>query len=237
MDRDERVAEEILNERRQGRAPYYIPENVIADSKRSVLSPSGHYRLDIQRYRTGPQTWDVSRGIVLRTADNIIIADIKRNYGAFWNAWVNHPNGNEYLLCGEDYQGYTVVNLTQGFSDSYLPVRALQGWGFCWANVLPSPDGMTLAVEGCYWACPYDLVFYDFSQPDCLPLPELRRFEGLERVIGWENANTFAFTCGYEIRKADGAKYNSLPAEEQDELDADPNLRADIEEQLRWTKS
>lgn len=106
-------------------------------------------------------------------------------------------------------------------------VRALQGWGFCWANVLPSPDGMTLAVEGCYWACPYDLVFYDFSQPDCLPLPELRRFEGLERVIGWENANTFAFTCGYEIRKADGAKYNSLPAEEQDELDADPNLRAE----------
>ena len=28
-----------------------------------------------------------------------------------------------------------------------------------------SPDGHTLAVDGCHWACPYEYRFFDFTDP------------------------------------------------------------------------
>lgn len=166
-----------------------------------------------------------------------MVADIKRNYGAFWHAWVPHPNGNEYLLCGENYQGYTIINLTQETTVSYLPPEARKGFGFCWAAVYPSPDGATLAVDGCVWACPYELRVYDFADPTVLPFPELARFDGLENVIGWESDETIAFEVGYDVRKSDGAKYNDLTDQEQSELDHNAQLLTEVNETKRWTRS
>jgi hypothetical protein len=52
--------------------------------------------------------------------------------------------------------------------------------------VYPSPDGLVLAVDGCYWACPYEIVFFDFANPASLPLPEIDRCEEVtDPVIGW----------------------------------------------------
>jgi hypothetical protein len=119
----------------------FVPENLIVGSRQSSVSPSGRYRLDIDRYTTGPKTWCYSRGIVWRLSDEAVIADVKRNYGHFWHAWVpQHPSGHEYLLCGEDYQGYTVINLDLATVLTYLPPEAEKGWGFCWAAVHPSPE-------------------------------------------------------------------------------------------------
>ena len=36
---------------------------------------------------------------------------------------------------------------------------------FCWTGVEISPDGNTLLVDGCYWACPYMFEFFDFTDP------------------------------------------------------------------------
>src|SRR5262249_37605987 len=140
---------------------------------------------------TGPNTWNVSRGIVVRTHDGQAIADVKRNYGSFWYGWVHHPNGDDYLLCGEDYQGYSVINLTTGKSNVYFPDTGCGGSGFCWTAVYPSPDCLMLAVEGCYWACPYEVVFYDFRHPERLPLPELGRIDNLDTCQGWSDNETF----------------------------------------------
>jgi hypothetical protein len=84
-------------------------------------SPSGTFRLETCRYSTGPKTWNYSRGIVKRIADDTIIVDVKRNFGPFWHTWVGHADGNEYLLCGEDYQGYSIVNLTAGTCKTFFP--------------------------------------------------------------------------------------------------------------------
>jgi hypothetical protein len=93
-------------QKRQAVERFFVPENKIADSGKTVVSPSGHYELEIYRYSTGPKSWNYSRGVVRRLSDNKVIADVKRNYGHFWHAWVEHADGNEYLLCGEDYQGF-----------------------------------------------------------------------------------------------------------------------------------
>jgi hypothetical protein len=113
----------------------------------------------------------------------------------FWFAWVTQAN-QEFLLFGEDYQGYNVLELSTGLNVFTFPTEAYKGMGYCWAAVYPSPDARTLAVEGCYWACPYSATFYDFSNPTASPLPELARFEDLDKIEGWVSASGFRFTAG-----------------------------------------
>jgi hypothetical protein len=74
---------------------------------------------------------------------------VKRNFGHFWHSWIEHADGNEYLLCGEDYQGYSVINLTAGRCTAYFPEEGYKGRGFCWTAAFPSPDRRVLAVDGC----------------------------------------------------------------------------------------
>jgi hypothetical protein len=197
----------------------------IAGSEQEFVSPSGLYKLEISKYGNGQETcWNYSRGIVSKIASGEILTDVKRNIGHFWHTWVEHPNGNEYLLCGEDYQGYSVVNLTQGTYQVYFPDEGYQGYGFCWAVVYPSPDKLMLAVDGCFWAAPYEIVFYDFRQPDNLPYKELGRVSELNDSEGWLNNETFVLTREIEIRKSDGVPYEELSEAEQEILDADSSL-------------
>ena len=204
----------------------------VSESRTAERSPSGRYELTKTAYTAGPSTWGYSRGIVVDTASGNEIADIRRNYGAFWHAWIVHSNGNEYLLCGEDYQGQTVVNLSQGTARTYFPEAGYNGAGFCWAQVFPSPDGLMLAVEGCYWAGPYDLVFYDFRTPEDLPFIELNRIDGLSDAKGWKDNDTFILTREIQVRRSDGAPYDSLSEEEQDRLDSDDTLTEYKTEQM-----
>lgn len=203
---------------------FFIPENIKPDSGKIDVSPSGKFRIEINRYFTLPNRWEYSRGIVTNISSGAVIADIKRNYVAFWHTWVQHPNGYEYLLCGEDYQGYSVLNLNTGKYQAYLPEAGYKGVGFCWTDVHPSPDGLVLAVDGCYWACPYELVVYDFREPENMPYPELVRFEALDGCDGWIDNDTFVLRREISIRKSDGAEYESLSEQEQEILDNDSTL-------------
>jgi len=203
---------------------FFAPKNKLLDSRQVELSPSGNFQIEIHRYSTDPTSWNYSRGIITQVADGKIIADVKRNYGHFWYAWVTHPNGKEYLLCGEDYQGQSLVNLTTGTYQIYFPESGYKGAGFCWAAVYPSPDSLMLAVDGCYWAYPYDLVFYDFHEPENLPYRELLRIEGLDGCEGWIDNEIFALKREIRMRKSDGALYDLLTDEEQEILANDESL-------------
>ena len=172
-------------------ARFATAKPIPAPSKRDK-SPSGKFVLDTSTFQ-GESGWGYSRGEV-RANDGRLVADIKRNHGVFWHTWVVHADGNEYLLCGEDYQGYTVIECQSGRSCVHFPEEAFEGMGFCWAAVQPSPDGRTLAVEGCYWAHPYELVFVDFTEPFKIPLPELQRFSYLDQTQGWAENLEYRFT-------------------------------------------
>lgn len=197
----------------------------IADSEQEFVSPSGLYKLETSKYGNDEEVcWNYSRGIVSKIPSGEILADVKRNIGHFWHTWVEHPDGNEYLLCGEDYQGYSVVNLTQETYQVYFPDAGYQGFGFCWAAIYPSPDKLMLAVDGCIWAAPYEIIFYDFRKPDNLPYRELGRISELDETEGWLNNETFVLTREVEIRKSDEVPYKQLSEAEQEILDADNSL-------------
>lgn len=208
------TSDERYQELRKAVEQYFTPRNRLDEPLQRHRSPSGAYELEISSYSTQPGAWEFTRGIARSTSDQSVIADVKRNFSDFWHAWVPHPNGHEYLLCGEDYQGYSVINLGTGVHHRYFADEAHNGMGFCWAEAYPSPDGTIVAVEGCYWACPYELVFFDFSDPERLPLPEIERISDLYACKGWQEDGAFVFQCSYQVRARDGAKLDELPADE-----------------------
>jgi len=127
-------------------------------------SPSGHHEVHVTSHSTGKGTWNYSKAKVYRGGE--LISEVCRNYGAFPHLFVeDHPNGHAYLICGEDYQGQTVIELDTGRRRDFLPKEAKDGFGFCWASYKFHTATQVLLVDGCYWACPYEFKFYDFSDP------------------------------------------------------------------------
>jgi hypothetical protein len=156
---------------------FFVSENHDAEHDEEHLSPSGKYKLTIQDYNTskttGRSTWSYTRGIVTDVATDEQIADVRRNYSSFWHLWLVQEE-KEYLLCGEDYQGYGVVDLENRAAQHYLPDAAKEGHGFCFSRVKQiAPD--RILVNGCIWASPYEVLTLDVSDPLTLPYPEIDR--------------------------------------------------------------
>jgi len=131
-----------------------------------IPSPSGKYVLSISSKETKPGCWNYTTGEVAQADTGEVIKTVERNYSSFPFAWVEgHPNGHDYLVCGADYQGQTVIELDTGGRLDFLPEDAKQGHGFCWSVYEFNREHQMMVVDGCIWAAPYEFRFYDFSDP------------------------------------------------------------------------
>lgn len=164
------VQEEVTRlktaDRRSAMDKLFVQENAQVDKRHEEESPSGKYRLVITPYTTGEKTWRYSQGLVFRKGQDTPLFEVRRNYGSFPFLWVeDHPTGHSFLVCGEDYQGQSVLELDTGRRKDFLPKEASAGHGFCWAEYRFDSKANILVVNGCYWACPYEYKFFDFSNP------------------------------------------------------------------------
>jgi hypothetical protein len=151
--------------RKMRKAAYFVPENANVEARKEHVSPSGKYKLVVTPFATSPGSWSYSQGLVYAIGSDTPMAEVQRNYGSFPFSWVeNHPKG-DFLVCGEDYQGQTVIELDTGARRDHLPTEAGQGVGFCWVQHRYDAASKLLVVAGCVWACPYEFQFYDFSDP------------------------------------------------------------------------
>lgn len=142
----------------------FVDEKI--DSRREKMSPSGKYKLVTASFGTKPGCWSYAQGRVYAAGSDTPIVTVNRNYSAFPNLFIEgHPNGHDYLVCGEDYQGQTVIELDTGKRRDFLPESADEGHGFCWGDYVFHADAKLLVVCGCYWACPYEFRFFDLSDP------------------------------------------------------------------------
>ena len=125
-------------------------------------SPCGRYLLEVEAYAMAelPGAATLSVATIRSTAFGNLVASLHCNDGRCFHAWVTR-GGRDYLLLAEDLEGQTVVDLTGGRVAGYSSPDD----PFIWTEFHPSPDKSRLAVIGCYWACPFELVVYDFRDP------------------------------------------------------------------------
>jgi hypothetical protein len=160
-------------EKRNQQFKYFLDEYKLKETE-THFSPSQKYRLYIEfyNYKEGYYRYSYTKGMVTNLETQKTI-EIKRNIGHFLFKWMTKDN-REYLLCGQDYQGYSIVELNNLEIYDFVPEEAYEGLGFCWASI-EDLDGDKLIVEGCIWAHEYERIVYDFSNPLKLPYPELER--------------------------------------------------------------
>jgi hypothetical protein len=179
-------------EGRKGIESFYIPKNLVFEDQPTVSwSPTHRYHLIVERYCAGNIRY--TRGKVYLSQTQRLIADIKRNHQDFLYVWVQQEE-REYLVTGEDSQGYTVVDLGSREISSYIDEKAEEGLGFKWSKILPSPDGKLLAVTGEYFPGMHCTIIYDFSKPDEMPLPKLSVVDSQIMdefdIVGWTDNRT-----------------------------------------------
>lgn len=128
------------------------------------LNEDGRFKIGVV---SGGGGFGESSGYVFDISSNELIAVVYRNYNRFWFQFIDdHPNGHKYLVCGEDYQGITVIELDTRERIDYLHENAVKlGSGFCVVSAKFDPKNQILLCNGCYWACPYEIKFFDFMDP------------------------------------------------------------------------
>jgi hypothetical protein len=150
---------------------YFDPTNLIEGSVERSISPSGNYRLTTSSFsQTKPNcNWVVTKVEIFENKFSEIVFS---------------------FFCAEDiFGGQTIIDLTSKKMESYSPKED----GFIWTDFYLSPDGKYLATIGCYWACPFVIKLFDFTNPLSLPLTELREIALLgndEIILGWTNNET-----------------------------------------------
>jgi hypothetical protein len=187
---------QFLNERAE--MMFYFQDKFYKSDETEVFnSPSGKFKLEVHYYNHEEELrrYNYTKGIIKNNAESVIDI-IYRNFSHFPYSWVE-VDGNEYLLCGLDYQGYSIVDLSKKETKHYVSVEAYAGHGFCWAEIFYFQQKKLIVVDGCYWAAPYELVFYDFSKPMDLPYIELFRVE-VDQITNWDKWKTT-----YEVKYID----------------------------------
>jgi hypothetical protein len=226
------VVDDWYKEDRQRVEAVFLKQNALPGSVEAHNSPSGQYRLVVHEYDEGGL--DYSRGLVSR--GDRPVAEVQRNDSRFFFSWAEgHSNGHDYLLCGEHLYGQTIIELDTGRRVDFITEDARDENSFICTAYYPSPDRRLVMIYGCYWACPFELVFCRFNDPMALPWPEIDRAELNGEPTGWTDQG-FVYESSEEIRMTDLKAYHELPEDEQKEL-RDRRKEIGGRRFRRWTRS
>jgi len=209
----------LIREYHSARKAWMCRDETATPGVVSQTSPNGEFRVDVTSHPTGDGTWSYTKGRVYE--GNRLIQTVYRNYPSFPIAWVeNHAKtGHDYLICGADYMGQTVIDLiTEDRVDS-PPVCG----GFCWIKVNPNAEGTTLAVSGCYWGGPDEVIIVDFEDPmSPAKWTEVAHFTG--SGSRWGKDGSCSIETPYEVvdipgHRLDGKKEDDCTSDEVAEVD------------------
>ena len=190
--------ENQIQKLREETKKYFDPDALIAENETPSFSPDRMYRIEWEHYRQNKPNhdWVATRVKVFDNRSSEVLFEFFKDDSHTFHTWMN-LNETDYLVCAEILcGGQTVIDLTNRKMASYADGTD----GFIWAQFFPSPDSKTLAVVGCFWACPYEIKIYDFSEPMNLPLRELRSIDLIndETIDRWLDNKSFV-TKGTEV--------------------------------------
>lgn len=84
---------------------------------------------------------------------------------------IYHADGYTYFVFDEDLYGYSVLNLDSLQCMHFIPAESYGTYPdefketFIWCGCFYNPENNLLAVDGCFWACPGDVIVLDFKDP------------------------------------------------------------------------
>lgn len=154
------------------------------------LSPTGRYSMSYQ-VRLIKSAYDDEIGcceIVDQKRGKLVAKLTRENHTKPQFAWLQRQSG-EILIWASTYEcGYEIVNFG---THSLVHVDETDGHHFIWTDCVLSPDEKRLAIDGCHWACPYEIQILDVSSdPPAFPLRELAVFPLVGGKLRWIDNET-----------------------------------------------
>lgn len=143
--------------------PSRFVKTIHCDSVKDLDYNLTKYDYKIDAYTTGEKTWNYTKLTIINSETEEEVMHLNRNYHSLEFMFVS-KNGKDYIISGFDYQGISVMNLTDKTVKHYLPSRARLGAAFCitYFNDYDIEKDI-LKVEGCYWGGDYELREYKFD--------------------------------------------------------------------------
>lgn len=128
------------------------------------------------------------------------------NHSTDFFTLVEHSNGKNYLFFSTDLYGYSIMDLSDYSINHFIPEESFidHQETFIWTQVLYCKSNNIIAVDGCYWACPTSIEFYNFSNPDGFPLEKIYSSYDMEDELNidvdvtpvrWNDDGTFVLRC------------------------------------------
>lgn len=166
---------------------YFDESALLPGTEETYFSPDNKYFFQSNYYRQTDKNrnWIVSKIQVFQNDTKEKIFEFIRNDDSLFHGWLTSDN-KSYLLLSEDLEGKSILDLSTRKLYSY----SFEDDKFIWCEYYPSPDGKRLAVIGCYWACPYELVVFDTSNPTSFPYKELYRQDTFQEKLEWLDNTT-----------------------------------------------
>lgn len=180
---------------------YFDPNGRLGWEDGFSQSEGGLFYIETEHYKqTDPKrNWIITKVYVGHLEKNgWLFSYLTDNDDTCW-AWIDKGK-KEYLLLPETQDGQSILDISTlklySFYSSEDP--------FIWAQIVPSPDQTKLAVIGCYWACPYELLIYDCSHLLELPYPYMH-IQGLNdtffKIKEWADNQTVVLTNNKKYEK------------------------------------
>lgn len=111
--------------------------------------------------------WNLCELIIYKGDE--ILTTLRTNYSHV-NIYYVEYKGKDYLFTNEDYQGFTILNLTDNTKFGYVPALAKMGAGWCTTYFHDfDEDDCELTVDGCVWGAEETRRVYnlkDLENPD-----------------------------------------------------------------------
>lgn len=176
------MARNLIQDIRTDIINHFDDKALLPNTEETHFSPDKKYYFTSNYYQQtdNHRNWIVSKIQIFQTDNKEKIFEFIRNDDSSFHCWLNIAN-KSYLLLSEDLEGKSIFDITNRKFFSY----SFEYDKFIWCEYYPSPDGKRLAIIGCYWACPYEILVFDTSEPTKYPYRELYRQVTFQEKIEW----------------------------------------------------
>lgn len=184
-------------------------------NKSDILSPSGKYK--IQNIYNGHYEFFIEN---INDKSRTQINEVDWTGMQLKPDVIFNKDGQEWLWLGKRGRHPCFINMDT--SEIFKGDEEKESnHDFYWCDIHPNPSGTILAVHGCIWACNYETIFIDFSDPKngwkVIGENHLMDHGSMKSIVEykWLDDDNLQFTLTEKYSKKYGKSFGKLSIEQQ----------------------